>query len=271
MIEKDSELSIRRQCELLGLHRSGLYYTPSPESEENLEIIRKLDEQYLNTPFYGYRKVQAWLLMEGYVVGKKRLKRLMKLVRWETIYRGRNTSKPNEMHEKYPYLLKDLKIRHRNQVWCIDITYIPMRRGFMYLVAIIDLKTRYVLTWSLSNTMTSEWCRQAVEEAIAMHGQPEIINSDQGSQFTSKVYTDYLNGLEKPVKISMDGKGRAIDNVFIERLWRSVKYECVYINAFENGDELYEGLARYFRFYNEERLHESLGYKTPGMTFRSAA
>lgn len=271
MIMRDSDMSIVRQCELFGIHRSGLYYTPSPESTENLRIMRLLDEQYLKTPFYGYRKVKAWLKTEGYEVNSKRLKRLMKLVCWQTIYRKKNTSKPNDEHEKYPYLLEGLIIERKNQVWGIDITYIPMRRGFMYLVAIIDLHSRYVLNWSLSNSMTSEWCRQTVEEAIRIHGQPEIINSDQGSQFTSKIYTNYLKSLEKPVKISMDGKGRAIDNVFIERLWRSVKYECVYINSYEDGEELYKGLKEYFRFYNDARHHQSLRYKTPGMIYNTAS
>ena len=270
MIEKDNELSIRHQCKLLGLHRSGLYYTPSTESAENLEIMRFLDEQYMKTPFYGYRKLKVWLETLGYSVGKKRLKRLMKLVRWETIYRRRNTSKANEGHFKYPYLLRDLEIARKNQVWEIDITYIPMRKGFMYLCAIIDLKTRYAVSWSLSNTMSSEWCRQTVEQAIALHGKPEIINSDQGSQFTSQIYIDYLKGLET-VQISMDGKGRATDNIFIERLWRSVKYEWIYLHVYENGTELYNGLEEYFRFYNEERFHENLGYKTPGMIFKRVA
>ena len=270
MIERDTELSIRRQCELLGLHRSGLYYTQSVESAENLAIMRRLDEQYLKTPFYGYRKLHVLLLSEGYVVGKKRLKRLMKLMGWETIYRKPNTSKPNELHYKYPYLLRNLEVTRKNQVWEIDITYIPMRRGFMYLCAIIDLKTRYVVHWSVSNTMSSEWCRQTVEEAIALHGKPEIINSDQGSQFTSHVYIEYLKGLET-VKISMDGKGRATDNIFIERLWKSVKYEWIYLHVYENGIELYNGLEEYFRFYNEERFHENLGYKTPGMIFKRVA
>ena len=270
MIERDSELSIRRQCELLGVHRSGLYYTPSPESAENLAIMRRLDEQYLKTPFYGYRKLHALLTGEGYAVGKKRLKRLMKLMGWETIYRKPNISKPNEVHYKYPYLLRDLEILRKNQVWEIDITYIPMRRGFMYLCALIDLETRYVLNWSVSNTMSSEWCRQTVESAISMHGKPEIINSDQGSQFTSQVYIEYVKGLET-VKISMDGKGRATDNIFIERLWRSLKYEWIYLHVYENGTELYRGLEEYFRFYNEERIHESLGYMTPGVVFKTAA
>jgi len=254
MIERDTELSIRRQCELLGLHRSGLYYTQSVESAENLAIMRRLDEQYLKTPFYGYRKLHVLLLSEGYVVGKKRLKRLMKLMGWETIYRKPNTSKPNELHYKYPYLLRNLEVTRKNQVWEIDITYIPMRRGFMYLCAIIDLKTRYVVHWSVSNTMSSEWCRQTVEEA----------------QFTSHVYIEYLKGLET-VKISMDGKGRATDNIFIERLWKSVKYEWIYLHVYENGIELYNGLEEYFRFYNEERFHENLGYKTPGMIFKRVA
>ena len=188
---------------------------------------------------------------------------------WQTLYRKPNTSWKNKENNIYPYLLKDLKIDHPNQVWGIDITYVPMRRGFMYLCAIIDLHTRYVVNWGISNSMTADWCCQLVEEAIEMHGKPEIINSDQGSQFTSMEYTEML--LSKGIKISMDGKGRAIDNIFIERLWKSVKYECIYLHAFEDGVQLYEGLDNYFTFYNTERLHQSLDYETPESLYKKAA
>jgi putative transposase len=267
MITKEKDMSISHQCELLQIHRSGLYYTPVPEREENLQLMRLMDEQYFKTPFYGIRKLTEWLYGEGYDVNHKRVKRLMNVMGWQTIYRQPNTSKPNKQHPVYPYLLKGLTINRANQVWATDITYIPMRRGFMYLCAIIDLHTRYVVNWSISNTMTATWCRQVVEEAIAMYGQPEIINSDQGSQFTSLEYTELLTKRDKPILISMDGKGRCIDNIFIERLWRSVKYECVYLHAFEDGIQLYNGLQRYFHFYNNERIHQSLDYKTPASLY----
>ena len=271
MIDRDIELSINQQCELLEIHRSGLYYTPVPESEENLYMMRILDEQYLKTPYYGFRNLKELLEKKGYNINHKKVKRLMKLIGWETIYRKPNTSWKNIEHKIYPYLLHDLKIEHKNQVWEIDITYIPMKRGFMYLCAIIDVYTRYVVNWSISNTMTAEWCCQVVEEAMRVHGKPEIINSDQGSQFTSIEYTGLLLSPEINVKISMDGKGRAIDNIFIERLWRSVKYECVYLKAFEDGIQLYEGLKEYFDFYNNERLHQSLDYQTPKSIYNEAA
>jgi len=256
---------------LLGIHRSGLYYTPRPESDENLEIMRWMDEQYFKTPFYGNRRLRKLLQAKGYRVAKTRVDRLMKLMGWQTLYRKLNTSRPNKQHPVYPYLLKGLEINRANQVWAIDITYVPMRRGFMYLCAIIDLHTRFVVNWSISNTMTSAWCRMVVEDAIAMHGQPEIINSDQGSQFSGYEYTSLLENRETPIRISMDGKGRCIDNIFIERLWKSVKYECVYLKAFEDGVQLYNGLQEYFRFYNFERIHQSLDYKTPASLYRSAA
>jgi putative transposase len=268
MIDRNIHLSISHQCRLLEIHRSGLYYTPCPESEENLLLMRAMDEQYLNTPFYGIRRMKHWLSGKGYSINYKRVKRLMKLMGWETIYRKKNLSKPDKQHKIYPYLLKGLPITHANQVWAIDITYIPMRRGFMYLCALIDLHTRYVVNWSISNTMTAEWVCQVVEEAIARHGKPAMINSDQGSQFTSIEYTSLFN---EEMKISMDGKGRAIDNIFIERLWRSVKYECLYLHAFEDGVQLYEGLKKYFHFYNQERLHQSLDYQTPAMLYSKAA
>jgi len=207
----------------------------------------------------------------GYKVNRKRIKRLMEVVGWQTMYRKRNTSKKDKENPIFPYLLKDLVINHPNQVWAIDITYVPMRKGFMYLCAVIDIHTRYVLNWGISNSMTSLWVRQIVEEAIETHGQPEIINSDQGGQFSGYEYTSLLENRDQPVAISMDGKGRAIDNIFIERLWKSVKYECVYIHVFDDGVQLYEGLKEYFRFYNTERPHQSLGYKTPEAEYRKAA
>lgn len=271
MVEREINISMNHQCELLQIHRSGLYYNPCSESEENLLLMRLLDEQYFKTPFYGARKLTKWLQQQGYNINKKRVKRLMDLVGWQTLYRKPNTSWKNKAHPVYPYLLRDLKIDSSNQVWAIDITYIPMRRGFMYLCAIIDLHTRFVVNWSISNTMTAEWCTMIVEEAIAMHGKPQIINSDQGSQFTSTEYTGLLNKEENKIKISMDGKGRCIDNIFIERLWKSVKYECVYLYAYEDGVTLYEGLQKYFFFYNNERIHQSLDYQTPQSLYRKAA
>lgn len=271
MIDREIDMSISRQCNLLQIHRSGLYYAPVPESEENLLLMRLLDEQYLKTPFYGIRKLTEWLNKKGFPVNHKRVKRLMKLMGWETLYRKPNTSWKDQRHKIYDYLLKDLKIDHSNHVWGIDITYIPMRRGFMYLCAIIDLHTRYVVNWSISNTMDAQWCCQLVKEAVSLHGKPEIINSDQGSQFTSIEYTELLKSPEMNINISMDGKGRAIDNIFIERLWRSVKYECIYLHAFEDGVQLYEGLKQYFDFYNKERLHQSLDYQTPESLYKKAA
>lgn len=269
MIQRDINIGISRQCELLGIHRSGLYYAPVAESDQNLELMRLMDEQYLNTPFYGIRRLSKWLGKKGFNVNHKRVKRLMRLMGWQTLYRKPNTSWKNSEHKVYPYLLKGLKIDHGNQVWGIDITYVPMRRGFMYLCAIIDLHTRYVVNWSISNTMTAQWCCQLVEEAIRINGKPEIINTDQGSQFTSQEFTELLKDNE--ILISMDGKGRAIDNIFIERLWKSVKYECVYLHAFEDGVQLYEGLDKYFTFYNTERLHQSLNYETPESFYKKVA
>jgi putative transposase len=271
MVEKGIEISLSRQCELLQIHRSGLYYAPVPETPENLQLMRLIDEQYYKTPFYGIRRVTAWLRQLGYKVNRKRVKRLMEVVGWQTMYRKRNTSKKDRENSIYPYLLKDLVINRPNHVWAIDITYVPMRRGFMYLCAVIDVHTRYVLNWGISNSMTSLWCRQIVEEAIENHGQPGIINSDQGGQFSGYEYTSLLENRDRPIAISMDGKGRAIDNIFIERLWKSVKYECVYIHVFDDGVKLYEGLKEYFRFYNTERPHQSLDYKTPEYVYKAAA
>lgn len=258
-------LSVVKQCNLLGLNRSTFYYEPVKESEENLRILRWLDVQYLKTPFSGARKLIKELAKEGCMLNMKRLRRLMKIQGWQTLYPEPKTTLSDPTKYKYPYLLRDLKTERRNQVWAIDITYIPMRKGFMYLCAIIDLHTRYVVGWGLSNSMTAEWVVGIISEAILMHGRPEIINSDQGSQFTSELYVSLLQS--EGISISMDGKGRAIDNIFVERLWRSVKYEHVYLYAYEDGLSLYQGLHWYFEFYNHERLHQSLDYETPASLY----
>ena len=263
-----SALSISAQCVLLGLWRSGIYYMPSSEREENLLIMRILDEQYLKTPFYGVERLREFLLRKDYKVNRKRLRRLMRLIDWRTIYPEKHTTIADATKYKYPYLLRHLKIDRPNQIWAVDITYIPMRRGFMYLFAIIDLHTRYVVGWRLSNSMTAEWCVETIGNAVSRFGKPEIVNSDQGSQFTSDLWVNFLK--ENDIQISMDGKGRAIDNVFIERLWRSVKYEHVYLHAAQDGKELWQGLDKYFWFYNNERLHQSLGYKPPRSLYTPA-
>jgi len=266
MVERQhSSLSMVCQCQLLNLHRSGLYYQPCQESEDNLAIMRLLDEQYFQTPFYGVRRITVWLRSQGYDINRKRVKRLMDLMGWQTIYRKPNTSKPNKENRLYPYLLKGLNINRVNQVWEMDITYVPMRKGFMYLCAVIDVHTRYVLNWSVSNNMTAEWCTQVVEEAVEQYGAPEILNTDQGSQFTSEVFIELIKS--KGILPSMDGRGRAIDNIFIERLWKTVKYEHVYLRSPQDGVELYKGLNDYFIFYNTRRPHQSLGYVTPATNF----
>jgi len=269
MIEdKLKGLSKTKQCHVLGLHRSGLYYKPVAEGEENIELMRMMDEQYMKTPFYGIRRMREWLVRKGYVVNRKRIQRLMGLMGWQTIYRAPNTSKPNQEHKKYPYLLKGLEIVRQNQAWAMDITYVPMKRGFMYLCAIIDIHTRFVVNWSVSNTMTAEWCVEVVNEAIAQYGTPEIFNTDQGCQFTSEVFAGNLKSHD--IIISMDGKGRAIDNIFIERLWRTVKYEHIYLYNHTDGVALYKGLKDYFNFYNQERLHQSLEYMTPRSVYHES-
>lgn len=267
--EKHLQMSIVEQCNLLSIHRSGVYYKPCPESEENLCIMRLLDEQYFKTPFYGVRRLTAWLETLGYKINRKRVRRLMGIMGWETIFRPPRTSDPDKQHKVYPYLLKGLDITRVNQVWATDITYVPMRKGFMYLCAIIDIHTRYVINWSISNTMTADWCKEVLQEAIEQHGKPEIFNSDQGSQFTSDVFTGCL--LDNEIQISMDGKGRAIDNIYIERLWRTVKYEHIYLHTPADGVALYQGLNDYFTFYNTERLHQSLGYQAPENLYKKTA
>ena len=268
MVDKGySRLSVVRQCDLLGIHRSGLYYQPCAESQENLDVMRMLDEQYFKTPFYGVRRLRVWLQNQGYLINRKRLLRLMRQMGWQTLFRRKSTSDPDKQNRVYPYLLKGLLIERANQVWATDITYVPMKKGFMYLCAVIDLHTRFVLNWSVSNTMSAEWCKQVVDEAIQQYGCPEIFNTDQGSQFTSAIFTALLT--DNKIQISMDGKGRAIDNIFIERLWRTVKYEHIYLHVADDGLKLYQGLKDYFIFYNEQRPHQSLKYKTPAAYYKA--
>lgn len=264
MISKDhSKLSIVRQSTLLQVHRSGLYYTPKGESDLNLELMRLMDEHYTHHCFKGAKRMHTWLTMDkGYTVNQKRIDRLYyRVMGLRAIMPGKHTSRRNKAHKIYPYLLRNLKVERPNQVWATDITYIPMRKGFMYLVAIIDLHSRYVLNWSVSNTMDADWCKETLEEAIAIHGKPEIVNTDQGSQFTSEIFTNLV--LSNDIRLSMDGKGRAIDNVFIERLWRSVKYESVYLNPPDSGIDLYKQLSNYFQYYNIERRHQGIDNQIP--------
>lgn len=256
-----SSLSLCAQCVLLAISRSSVYYTPASESEENLLIMAFLDKQYFETPFYGSRKLCVILKKAGFKACRKRVSRLMKLMNWQTIFRAPNTSLGNKAHKTYPYLLRNITINEKNQVWSTDITYIAMPRGFMYLCAIIDVHTRFVVGWSISNTMTTEWCLGVLKQAVTDYGKPQIVNTDQGSQFTSNDFTEYLK--ESGIKISMDGKGRALDNIWIERLWRSVKYEDVYLKCYTTVTELEIGIDNYFKFYNENRPHETMKYKTP--------
>ena len=253
-------LSIVRQCRLLDISRSGLYYQPKGPADEDMALMKLIDRQYLATPFYGARKIAAWLKSQHYSVNRKRVRRLMQVMGIRAIYRRPKTSQPAPGHKVYPYLLKDLEITRPNQVWAADITYIPMARGFLYLVVIMDWYSRYVLSWRLSNTLDADFCVAALEEALG-RGTPEIFNTDQGSQFTGEAFTGLLK--EHGVRISMDGKGSYNDNLFIERLWRTIKYEEVYLKAYQDGREARISLGGYFRFYNTERLHQSLGYRTP--------
>ena len=260
--------SLRDQCQWVGLHRSAYYYQPVVAGPEDLLLMRLLDEQYLSTPFYGYRKMQHVLAQAGYHVNHKRVRRLMQLVGIETIYARVNTSKPTIGHRIYPYLLRGMTIDRVHQVWATDITYVPMQTGYMYLMAIIDLHSRYVLKWSISNTMDAKWCSQVLSETLATYPTPAIFNTDQGSQFTADLFTALL--LKADVQISMDGKGRALDNIFVERLWRTVKYEDIYLKAYANGWQLETGLQAYFEFYNCRRFHQGLFYQTPEQVLKGA-
>lgn len=253
-------ISVSRQCELLSLSRSTFYYQPRPESELNRLLMRLIDEQFTRTPFYGVPRMRAWLHRQGHPVNIKRVRRLMRRMGLEAIYPKRWLSQPAEGNRIYPYLLRDVVVERPNQVWCSDITYIRMRQGFIYLVAILDWFSRYVLSWEVSNTLDTSFCLAALRRALDV-GRPEIFNTDQGSQFTSDDFTGVLKAAG--IRISMDGRGRVFDNIFVERLWRTVKYEEVYLHDYRTVREAKAGLERYFPFYNRERLHESLGYQTP--------
>jgi putative transposase len=253
-------LSVVRQCKLLDISRSGLYYQSAGVSDEDLNLMKLIDRQYMATPFYGARKIAAWLKSERHSVNRKHARRLMQLMGLRAIYRRPRTSKPAPGNKIYPYLLNGMEITRPNQVWCADVTYIPMAHGFLYLVVIMDWYSRYVLSWRLSNTLDANFCVEALEEAL-LKGRPDIFNTDQGTQFTGKAFTGLLEQHE--IRISMDGRGSYRDNLFIERLWRTVKYEEVYIHAYPDGRAARTGIRDYFWFYNTKRPHQALGYKTP--------
>lgn len=266
MIKQGQEgLSIARQCDLLRISRSAYYYEPAGESVFNLELMRRIDAQFMEQPCYGARQMKRCLRRQGYPVGRKRVRRLMRKMGLAALFQKPNTSKPHPEHKIYPYLLRGLDICKPNQVWCTDISYIPMRRGFLYLVAIMDWYSRKVLSWRLSNTLDSSFCVEALEDALARFGTPGILNSDQGSQFTSFEFTQVLQ--DAGVRISMDGKGRWMDNIMIERLWRSLKYECVYLWAFETGSEAWRRMGKWFVDYDTQRPHSSLNDKTPNEAY----
>jgi putative transposase len=265
----DPVLPVVAQCRLLKIARSTLYYRPVPVSADDLAVMRRIDELHLAWPFYGSRRMAAVLRREGWAVNRKRAKRLMRVMAIEAIYQKPNTSKGHPDHKVYPYLLRGLTIDRPNQVWCADITYIPMDKGFVYLVAVMDWFSRRVLSWRLSITMETDFCVEALREATEMYGPPEIFNTDQGVQFTSAAFVDEL--ASRGVRISMDGKGRYLDNIFIERLWRSLKYEDVYIKAYGSVTEARRSLGEWLAFYNDVRPHQSLGYRTPREIFEAVA
>jgi putative transposase len=269
MIDPDHQrLSIRRQCELVSISRASFYRQPAGETPENLELMRIIDEAFMETPWYGSRQMARHLRRQGWCVGRKRVRRLMRKIGLSPIYQVPKTSEPHPQHRIYPYLLRHLSIERPDQVWCADVTYIPMRRGFLYLVAIMDWFSRKVLAWRLSNTMDADFCVAALEEAIACHGRPDIFNTDQGSQFTSFAFTTTLK--DAGIRISMDGRGRWMDNVFIERLWRSRKYECVFLSAFETGSEARAGIGSWIDYYNRRRPHSSFDGRTPDEVYGAA-
>ena len=255
------DVSILRQCNMLKISRSTVYYKRKRVKKEDLELMRIIDKQYLKTPVYGSRSMRNYLRRLGYNINRKRVQRLMRLMGLEAIYPKPKTSKPHPENKIYPYLLRGLKINRPNQVWAADITYIPLRRGFMYLVAVMDWYSRKVLSWRVSNTLEADFCVEALKDAIHSHGCPEIFNTDQGSQFTSEDFTGELEN--HGIKISMDGRGRFQDNIFIERLWWTVKHHYVYLRTFDNGTDLRNGLQHWFAYYNQERFHQSLADLTP--------
>jgi putative transposase len=257
-------LSTVRQCAMLAISRSSLYHRPRSPSQEDLAVLKQIDQQYLATPFYGSRRMRVWLNRQGCRASRKRVQRLMQTIGLAAIYRRPRTSQPAPGHKVYPYLLGSMEITRPNQVWAADITYIPMAKGFLYLVAIMDWYSRHVVAWRLSNTMDADFCVEALEEALTK-GTPEVFNTDQGSQFTSDAFTGALE--QAGIRVSMDGKGRYSDNIFVERLWRTVKYEEVYLKAYTNGREAKAGIGDYFRFYNTQRPHQALGYRAPAEVF----
>jgi putative transposase len=258
------QLSVRRQCELLGLARSSLYYEPTPETPEDLRLMRLIDQEYTAHPFLGSRRLTRWLVERGEVVNRKRVQRLMRVMGLEAIYPKPKLSAAGPGHRIYPYLLRGVKVERPDQVWSTDITYVPLAHGFMYLAAIIDWYSRYVIAWRLSNTLDGSFCLEMLEEALG-RGRPEVFNTDQGVQFTAAAWTGRLESAG--VAVSMDGRGRCLDNVFVERLWRTVKYEDIYLRRYETVPELTQGLGKYFPFYNEERPHQALDYRTPAEVY----
>jgi len=269
LIDNEHSLSVRKQCNLLSVHKSGLYYHPQGEKPENLEIMRLMDEHYLKHPTEGVLRMQDFLLLMGFVVNHKRVRRLLRLMGLMAIYPKKNLSRLGQKKYIHPYLLNGLKINRPNQVWAIDITYIPMKNGFLYLTAIIDVYSRYVVGWGISNSLEADASLNVLKQAINDYGKPEIINSDQGSQFTCDDWVFYLK--EQGIKISMDGKGRAIDNIFIERFWRTLKQDYVYLHPAEDGLELYQGIKKYIHYYNHSLCHQGIGRKIPAELYKSAA
>jgi putative transposase len=262
--EENSALSVRQQCELLGLNRSTMYYTPVPWNEEDLRLMNAIDEVFTKRPCLGVRQMVWKMRDKGFAVGKKRIRTLMRHMGLFPIFPTKNTSKPNAQHRVFPYLLRGVTIDRVNQVWSVDITYIRLGKGFAYLVAIMDWNSRYVIAWRLSNTLTADFCVECLKEAL-QYGRPDIFNTDQGCQFTSEEFIKVLQ--DAGIAISMDGRGRALDNIFVERLWRTVKYEDVYIKGYQTIPEAHEGLKEYFDYYNMERRHSSLEHKTPWLVF----
>lgn len=261
----DLDVSLARQCDLLGFSRSSYYYKPKGECLENLLLMKAIDELYTKHPFYGARRIAVNLPDIFQPINVKKVRRLMKLMGIEAIYPKANLSKPDSEHKIFPYLLRDKKIEKVNQVWSTDITYVPMKQGFLYLCAIVDWYSRFILSWELSNTLTTDFCLRALNDALKNGQKPEIFNTDQGSQFTSKDFVNVL--LENKISVSMDGKGRALDNIFVERFWRTIKYEDIYLKEYKDGKALFEGLVSYIQFYNHERKHQSLSYLTPNQVF----
>lgn len=268
MLDKaDDDFSLRQQCALLGINRSSLYYKPKPVSELDIHLMHLLDEQYTKTPFYGVRRMTAYLRQLGYQINPKRVRRLLRQMGLEAVYPHHNTSLNSAEYGTFPYLLRDINIDHCNQVWSTDITYIRLSKGFVYLMAVIDWHSRYVLDWSLSTTLEADFCIDTVSRLLDKGLRCEIFNTDQGTQFTSPRFITPL--LDCDIQVSMDGRGRALDNIFVERLWRTVKYECVYLQQFDTVHQARQGLKEYFKFYNNERLHQSLDYQTPAQVYFS--